>query len=98
MLEQEGVIKALRAKRAPEQIAAMNKLYEQNEREHRAVQNLQTEKRKLEMQAEMLQKKIEHLEGKCSEANQDVGDLMAEKDSTEDELNALRQFENISQF
>lgn len=91
VLEQEGVIKALRAKRDPEQIAAMNKLYEQNEREHRAVQNLQTEKRKLEMQAEMLQKKIEHLEGKCSEANQDVGDLMAEKDSMEDELNALRQ-------
>lgn len=91
VLEQEGVIKALRAKRDPEHIAAMNKLYEQNEREHRAVQSLQTEKRKLEMQAEMLQKKIEHLEGKCSEANQDVGDLMAEKDSMEDELNALRQ-------
>ena len=80
----------MRARRDPEQIAAMNKLYEQNEREHRAVQSLQTEKRKLEMQAEMLQKKIEHLEGKCSEANQDVGDLIAEKDSMEDELNALR--------
>lgn len=90
VLEQEDVIRALRAKRDPEHIAAINKLYEQNEKDLQLARSLQRDKCRLEAQNTALQQQIDRLKNKCDEANNDVGDLMSEKDAIQDELDALK--------